>query len=477
MRDKLSLVKWANLAMSGKILIVDDVATNRIVFKVKLGAACYQPILAADGASCLRLAQEAAPDLILLDLTLPDMPGIEVLQRLRDHPASRDIPVVVLSALPDPEARLAALRAGADDFLTKPIDDATLMARLRNLLRAREAAAELGQREAPIHALGLAEDRAPFEGPGMVALVANRAETALRWRRDLIAVVPDRIVVLSREEALAEGGMDTGDVADIFVIDTDLGQAGGGLRLMSELRSRAPTRHAAICIVHPAGAVDTAAMAYDLGADEQVDTGMDPREMGVRLRGLLRRKRAADRLRASVQDGLRLAVIDPLTGLYNRRYAIPQLAAIAEHAHKSSAGLAVMVIDLDRFKTVNDRWGHAAGDAVLAEVARRLSDNLRSDDLLARIGGEEFLVALLTTGLPQARATAERLCEAVQEQPIALPCGGSLSVTVSIGLAISDRGRPPRMEPVTEVVNRADRALLAAKSNGRNKVTISRSAA
>ncbi|HEX9858673.1 MAG TPA: diguanylate cyclase, partial [Paracoccaceae bacterium] len=304
-----------------------------------------------------------------------------------------------------------------------------------------------------------------------------RAETALRWRRDLIAVVPDRIVVLSREEALAEGGMATGEGADVFVIDTDLGRAGGGLRLMSELRSRAPTRHAAICIVHPEGAVDSAAMAYDLGADEQVHTGIDPREMGVRLRGLLRRKRAADRLRASVQDGLRLAVIDPLTGLYNRRYAIPQLAVIAGHAQQNGAGFAVMVIDLDRFKAVNDRWGHAAGDAVLAEVARRLSDNLRSDDLLARIGGEEFLVALLTTGLPQARATADRLREAVQERPFALPCGASLLVTVSIGLAICDRGCPRRSEPVAEVVDRADRALLAAKSNGRNMVTISRSAA
>ncbi|MGB8812522.1 MAG: diguanylate cyclase [Paracoccaceae bacterium] len=463
--------------MVGKILIVDDVATNRIVFKVKLGAACYQPLMAADGESCLHLAQQEAPDLILLDLMLPDISGIEVLGRLRADPMTRDIPVVMFSASPTPEDRLAALQAGADDFLTKPIDDATLMARLRNLLRAREAVTELGQHDAPMYALGLAEARAEFEGPGIVALVADRAETALAWRRGLAAVLSDRLVVLSREEALAEGAAGTGDGPDVFVIDADLGGSGGGLRLMSELRSRAVTRHAAICIVRREDAVETAAMAYDLGANDLVSAGVDLREMAVRLRGLMRRKHNADRMRASVHDGLRLALIDPLTGLYNRRYALPALAAISERSAETDSGFAVMVIDLDRFKAVNDRYGHAAGDAVLVEVARRLSENLRSGDLLARIGGEEFLVALPASGLPQAQATAERLCEVVQERPIALPGGGSLSVTVSIGLAISEQQWPLQAESVAEVVDRADHALLVAKANGRNKVTISRTAA
>lgn len=459
--------------MVGKILIVDDVATNRIVFKVKLGAACYQPILASDGASCLRMAREDQPDLILLDLMLPDMSGVEVLQRLRADRATCDIPVVVFSASHDPEMRLATLLAGADDFLSKPIDDQILMARLRNLLRAREAMADLGHRSAPVHILGLAEGRAEFEGPGTVALVAERAETALRWRKDLLPLVSDRIVVLSREEALADG-LRGGVVPDIFVVDADLGGPGAGLRLMSELRSRAATRHAAVLILRQDDGANTAAMAFDLGANDLVTASCPPRELGVRLRTLMQRKRAADRMRASVKDGLRLAVIDPLTGLYNRRYALPQLAAISDRSAETGISFAVMVVDLDRFKSVNDSFGHAAGDAVLVEVARRLSDNLRAGDLLARIGGEEFLVALPEAGLPQAHATAERLCEVIRETPIALPGGSSLTVTVSIGLAISDAAGAAKIEAVGDVVERADRALLVAKSGGRNKVTISR---
>ena len=218
-------------------------------------------------------------------------------------------------------------------------------------------------------------------------------------------------------------------------------------------------------------------MAFDLGAHDLAEAGGDPRELALRLAGLLRRKRMSDNLRATVRDGLRLAVIDPLTGLHNRRYGLNQLAGIAEAARVERACFAVMVVDLDRFKTVNDRWGHAAGDAVLVEVAQRLADNIRAGDLLARIGGEEFLIALPGAALPEARAVAERLCDVVKDRPIALPGGGSLRITTSIGLAVSQGGAPLQREAVQSVIDRADRALLTAKSAGRNRVTVDRSAA
>ncbi len=462
--------------MDGKILIVDDVATNRIVFKVKLGAAMYQPLLAADGASCLRVAREESPDLILLDLMLPDMSGIDVLYQLRADPMTRDIPVVVFSASSDQSARLLALAAGADDFLTKPIDDQTLLARLRGLLRSREDV--VGAQAAGLDVLGLAEPAAAFEHPGLIAVVTDHAERAMRLRRELTGVMTDRIVVLNRAEVLADGAPSRSGNPDIYVIDNDLGGAGGGLRLMSDLRSRTATRHAAICILRADAAPESAVIAFDLGANDLVPAEVGARELALRLRTLLRRKRVADRMRASVHDGLRMAVTDPLTGLHNRRYAIPHLAGIAERAQADGSAFAVMVIDLDRFKSVNDRWGHAAGDAVLVEVARRLAADLRASDLLARIGGEEFLVAIPQTNLADARAVAERLCHAVEERPIQIADEGQLTVTVSIGLAISQGGGILQHdEPVAEIINRADHALLVAKSGGRNQVTISRTAA
>ena len=463
--------------MVGRILIVDDVATNRIVMKVKLTAAGYRPVVAPDGATALAMARAELPDLVLLDLMLPDLSGIEVLTRLRADPLTQELPVVVLSAQPDSDLRVACFRAGADDCLPKPVDDQTLLARIRSFMRQRAEFEGLGPTpSAALPLLGLAEPAAAFAPPARVALITARPETAMRLRREIGAYSCDRPVAMTAEEALAEG-LRPGGAPDAFLIEADLAVAGGGLRLMSELQSRSNTRHAAFAILNSPDATFAPAMAFDLGAHDVAGTETSACELALRLDRLVRRKRADDRLRASVQDGLRLAVIDPLTGLYNRRYAVARLAAIAEGAAASGGEFAVMVVDLDRFKSVNDRWGHAAGDTVLVEVAERLGLSLRSGDLLARIGGEEFLAALPATGLSEARNVAERLCHAVEAAPVLLPCGTRIAVTVSIGLAI---GRAPKTEaedPVRDTVDRADRALLAAKSAGRNQVTISRPAA
>ena len=457
--------------MARRILIVDDMATNRIVLKVKLGAAFYDTVLARDGAEALALVRSTAPDLVLLDYRLPDMDGISVTRALRADPATRNLPVVMFTATDDAQAKLDALAAGADDFLQKPIDDGVLLARIRNLLRDRDDSAGPDLHTGDLRACGFAEPGTGFDVPGRIALIAARPAVGLRWRAALATHLADHIDILTREEALAGAA---GALPDLYIIAANLGAQGNGLQLMSHLRSHPDTRHAAICMVLPADHTSEAAMALDLGANDLIADGFDGRETALRARALIRRKRAADQGRAAVRQGLKLAVTDPLTGLYNRRYALPALAQMNRTAQEAAARCAVMVIDIDRFKSVNDRFGHAAGDTVLAEVARRLAGALRPGDLLARIGGEEFLAALPDISEPEAREIAERLCRAVRGRPVVLPGdGGRLHVTVSIGLALS--GPPPGS--AAEVIERADRALLAAKSEGRNQVTLSRTAA
>lgn len=464
--------------MHGRILIVDATATNRVIHKVKFAKAFYEPLLAADGAACLRIAAQDRPDLILLDPDLPDMPGTEALARLRSDAATRSIPVIVLLARRDAATRLAALRAGADEVMEKPVNDSVLLARVRNLLRGRAEAGIVAQAlgDSLPGFLGLAEPPAGFEPAGLIALIAARPETALLWKRQLQQRMRDALVVLSREQAMALPPERGDGIPDVFVIEADLDLAGDGLRLMSALKTHAGTRHSAFCIVAKRGDGAAAEIAFDLGADDVVALVAPEDELELRLRTLLRRKRQTDRTRATLEDGLRLAMVDPLTGLYNRRYALPRLAGIAAQAAAEAQPFAVMVVDLDRFKAVNDRHGHGAGDAVLVEVARRLSDNLRMSDLLARIGGEEFLVALPQTGLPEAERVAERLRQVIGEEPIALPAGGALRITVSIGVAVG-QGGAEAAEDAAALVDRADQALLLSKSAGRNLVTFSKSAA
>ncbi|MFN4129164.1 MAG: diguanylate cyclase [Paracoccaceae bacterium] len=475
--------------MDGRILIIDDVATNRIVFKVKLGAARYHPLMAAGGAEGLRLARKERPDLILLDLMLPDLSGIEVLHHLRDDPMTRDIPVIVVSSSIALEDRLLALEAGADDVFVKPYDDDLLMARLRNLLRSRQDLADLTEgRDATM--FGMAEPGAEFRQPGHLApghlvLVTDRPEMALKLRRDLSPLMRDTISVLGHGNVLSDQGLGG---ADIYVIDAEVGPHPGSfpseraLRLLSDLRSRTTTRHAGICLMTGPAPRAEVKMGFDLGANAMLTTDMPIVETVLRLRAVLRAKRRADQRREQVQDGLRLAMIDPLTGLFNRRYANARLAVMAQRAGREGRALAVMVADIDRFKSVNDRYGHTVGDDVLVEISHRLGATLREGDLLARIGGEEFLIALPFTTLDEAQALARRLCHKVEQRPVLLDGGEALTVTVSIGLALSDAvpsgGHCCDPALVDALIGRADQALLASKRAGRNQVTLAaRSAA
>jgi two-component system cell cycle response regulator len=460
--------------VAGKILIVDDISTNRIVLKVKLAAAFYQTVQAASGKEAIELARELRPDLILLDINLPDADGIEVCREIKSGPATRGIPIVMVSAERNESMRLSALRAGAEDVFWKPFDDAVLLARLRSILRAREAEQELGLRDATYRELGLAETAAPFDREASVVMIAPARMIAEGWASAIAPHMRCRTTILDPATALL--ALEDFVVPDVILVAADLGAPDGGLRLLSELRSRRATRFSSICVALPLEAQETAAIALDLGASDLIEFHASGEEMALRLQTQVERKRRADRLRSTVEAGLKLAMTDPLTGLHNRRYAIPHLGRMARRAADSGRSFALMVLDLDRFKTVNDTHGHAAGDAVLVEVAQRFRHNLRSVDLVARFGGEEFVVALPDIALGPAQATAERLRRVVQDQPVLLPGGVAVRVTLSIGLAMGG-GEDEADSAVDLLIDRADRALMAAKAEGRNQVTVSRSAA
>jgi two-component system cell cycle response regulator len=459
--------------MCGTILIVDDVATNRIVLKVKLAAERYAVAQASTGREALAAVRGAAqgdrPDLVLLDVGLPDMDGVAVLRAMRSDPQTADIPVLMFTAAADRALRLRALAAGADGFLDKPFDDAVLLARIRSLLRDPARSARARAEARALGAIGLAEPAAGFAAQAHVALVAPRAETAMAWRRRLAPHLSDRISVLDRDEALATAGLP--GAPDLYVIgDTGSAGRGSGHALLADLRARGGGREAAFCLILPTAGGDAAAIAFDLGAGDVLAEDFDGEEAAARLRVLLGRKRSADALRAAVRAGLEAAVHDPLTGLWNRRYAMPTLARMVEAAGRAGRRCAAMLVDIDQFKRINDGYGHAAGDAVLAGVARRLSGLAGTDALVARIGGEEFLVALPDATEATARAVADRIRAGVEAAPFALTEGvaASLKLTVSIGVAVSRR----EGDAADRLMAAADRALLVAKAEGRNQVTL-----
>lgn len=462
--------------MSGRVLVVDDVATNRLLLRAKLSAAYYDVIAAQNGTEGLEIARREQPDMILLDVLMPDLDGYAVCAALKSQPETAHIPVIMVTSLDTPEERVRGLEVGADDFLSKPFSDLALFARVRNLLRMKMMFDELRLRELTTRELGLSDfvpekDMEPdYTAPILIApgSLAEGADWAERLRGGLGAAT---IETASEREAQNLARL---ELPDCVVVNHRMMEGGDGLRFVSTLRASPETRQSAILLVVDKGDVETAAKGLEIGASDYIEAPFDPSELTARVRSLLRRKTYSDWLRRSVRDGLKMAVIDPLTGIYNRRYASQHMKSVMDRARETDGFFAVMMIDLDKFKRLNDRHGHDAGDAVLREFSRRLQENIRGVDLVARFGGEEFFVALPDSDHEAAAAAAERIRRAIEGRPFHLPNGaGEVEVTVSIGVAIADGTD----DDAAEVIRRADRALYEAKAGGRNRVTFSAVAA
>ena len=454
--------------MPGRILVVDDIATNRLVLRAKLSSAYYEVLLAENGEQALDMARTEQPDIILLDVYMPGIDGHQVCRALKEDRELSHIPVVMVTGANSTEEKLRGLDAGADDFLTKPVNDLALFARVRNLMRTKMMFDELRLRDSTSRELGLGDFLSNLtsgaEMRGDVLIAPPDAATATCWQNKLTGAMEVQVTVTGTEREAANLGML--ELPDVYIIHHRIAEGGDGLRLVSALRSRPETRHAAIILIVGPDDLQAAAQGLELGASDYIIEPFDTHEIVARLRSQLRRKQLSDSLRSNVRDGLKLAVIDPLTGLFNRRYAMQHMSGILERAAKSGQPFAVMLIDLDRFKSVNDRWGHDAGDLVLTEFSRRLRENVRGVDLVARLGGEEFLLVMPDTTSDAAALAAERVRRAVEDTPFPVP-GGAIDVTVSIGVAIAGSADID----AEAIIKRADCALYAAKDTGRNRVT------
>lgn len=452
--------------MTGRILIADGLATNRITLKVRLSAACHDVMTASAVPQLMALAQQDRPDLIILGSSLPGGDPIDACRKLRCSPDTMAIPLLVLC---DPTMRLAALRAGATATLDGKVDEHMLLARIRSLLR---------QQDETRIVQGMAESQAPFEAADRadVTLIADTPGRALCWKHLLSQRLNCRFVIHDAEQALASAARD--NPAELYVIAADLDHPGEGLRLLAELRSRPISRDASFIVAVAEGRTDISTIALDLGAGDTIPLSLQPDTVAeataIAIDSQIRRKRQADRHRAEAERNRLWAMTDPLTGLYNRRYALPRLMAIAQDAQDRRSPFSVLAMDLDRFKLINDHYGHTAGDAVLVEVASRIGAAIAHHGLTARIGGEEFLAILPLTSEDQAAQIAETVRQSIIARPIALPQrigGGELPVTLSIGIAAGgiEAGSDP-VRLAEDAMDRADRAMLAAKSLGRNRV-------
>ncbi len=450
--------------MSARVLVVDDILPNVKLLEAKLSSEYYDVLTATSGEEALLKVEQDNPDLVLLDVMMPGMDGFEVCRRIKQNPAFAHIPVVMVTALTDTVDKVRGLESGADDFLSKPVNDTALMARVSSLVRLKMTVDEWRARENTASQLGVLDiSKSVMDEPvdyARVLVVEDQNfesdKITETLHRDNDNVVP------------VDSGMKAMEYAsqhdfDLLIVSLNMKRE-DGLRLCSHLRSNERTRAVPIIMVATEEDMERIARGLEIGAHDYIMRPIDRNELLARARTQVRRKRFQKRLRDSYENSLEMAVRDGGTGLFNRRYLEVHLQKKLDDSKESGKNVGVLILDIDHFKDVNDTHGHVVGDEVLKVFAERLFDNLRGFDLVARLGGEEFVAILPDVPTDKAMYIAERLRRSIADEPVKHGKEKELRISTSIGGAIIEPGK----YTVQQVLDRADKALYEAKKGGRN---------
>ena len=447
--------------MSARILVVDDLAPNRNLLDVKLSAEYYDVLTAASGEEAIEIASKERLDLILMDIIMPGgMNGFEATKKLKADPALYHIPVIMVTALEETKDRIRGLEAGADDFITKPIDDFNLTARVRSLLRLKMTTDQI------LSHMGSAADQNRLvmdkinEQSGRVLVVGDEGGIPAKVA-NMIDAGHEVVVEHDPVEALrkAKAGYD-------LIIVSLVARSFDGLRLCASIRFHAESRDTPILVVGNPDDLPSCVRAFDLGVNDSIMRPVEKQELKARMATLLRRKFYADALKDNFNEDMEMVVSDPLTGLGNRRYFDRQVEPLFQALDEHARPFSILVFDIDHFKRVNDMLGHDMGDQILKEVAARIVTNMREVDIVSRYGGEEFMIAMPDTVGEEAKRAADRIRQSMAGTPIFVD-GKGISVTTSCGVA-----QVVPNEQLREVFRRADSALYKAKREGRNQVVL-----
>jgi two-component system, cell cycle response regulator len=452
--------------MTARVLVVDDLLPNIKLLEVRLTAEYFDVRTATNGTDAVAICERGDCDIVLLDVMMPGMDGFEVCRHLKNSPLTAHLPVVMVTALDQPADRLKGLEAGADDFLTKPVNEVALLARVKSLVRLKMLTDELRTRASATRDVGISDPNAAALADtglgGKILIVDDRAASYERLAHSLGQVHNVEIETNPQQAMLRapEGNF------DLIIVSLGLDNF-DGLRLCSQIRTMERTRKVPLLIIADLDDEQRILRGLEIGVNDYLTRPVDRNEMLARVRTQVRRKRYIDSLGNAVTQSMEAAIVDTLTGLHNRRYMQSHLTQLINEGASSGTSFSLMILDIDHFKQVNDTWGHDAGDEVLKEFSARIRKAIRGVDMPCRSGGEEFVVLMPETEPQVAQLVAERIRMRVERQPFPIYGGKkSISVTVSVGVSGYRSGHTT----ADALMKRADEALYRAKRDGRNRV-------
>lgn len=468
--QKAEIRKAKHLRKKHKILIVDD---DRLNVKLLSTAFCpeqFETFTAYGGEEALEKVVKESPDLILLDIKMPDLDGIEVTRRLKHNPDTKHIPIILVTGLDEKESKSKGLKAGADEFLRKPVSRVEIQTRVRSLLDLKNYREQLTSRlESKPFLLETVQHQTSCHQigclPTVVVVEPNEQEAQLiqaylEQQSLHIEVYGNGRQALDR---FKKGNVDL-ILLDILLPDIK------GFEVCSFLKESEELKNVQVLIVTSLQDIESKIQFIELGIDNLLSKPIDERELKARVKALLEKKVFLDKLTENYKSALNCAIIDKLTGLYNRAYLIHFLSLETKRSKRRKDLVSLLMIDLDDFKQFNDGLGHLVGDELLREFGDLLRSSSREVDFLARYGGEEFVVVLPYTDSSGALTYAENIRKKAEVHCFScLSSPAQKGPTLSIGIATF----PCDASSVEELIHKADVALYQAKKQGKNHVCLS----
>jgi len=446
-----------------KILIVDDEPLNVKLLAAMLPPDQYSTLRAYSGEEALKKVADEAPDLVLLDIMMPGLNGYDITRMLKDDPKIRDIPIILVTAFGGTDNRIRGLEAGADEFINKPVNKAELLARVRSLLRLKQYQDQLKAHTRSLDSFttaGNTEGRArdQIDLPSIVIVEddekdAKLIQSLLHGEPYQIKLAEDGQQIISRAQH---------ERVDIVLLDILLPRM-NGYEVCRTLKSTEHTKNIQIIAITNLADLDSKIKGLESGLDDYLVKPVNMVELKTRVKSLVKKKAYLDQLCAKYEMALHTAITDNLTGLYSRGYFDHFLDLEIKRALRQKTPVALLLIDVDNFKEINDTFGHLLADKILNRLATLLKSNIREMDFAARYGGEEFTVVMPNTDIKEARQAAERIRHAVYSCQLD-SCSSKL--TVSLGVAIY----PFDANSKDELIVKADSALYEAKRDGKNRV-------
>lgn len=447
--------------MTANILVVDDLERNVKLLEAKLKSEYYNVFSAQSGPEALESLKNNKIDVVLLDVMMPGMDGFETCKNIKSNPETKYIPVLMVTALSDPDNRIKGLEAGADEFLTKPLNDSALFARVKSLTRMKSVIDELKLRNDTNKRLG--ESSVEFRedvSDSKIAIINDDSGQAENIERILSKLTKDIKITPTFSELQNIKGYSP----DLIILSSHL-EKEDPLRVSAVARSDENFKKSSLMLSIEEENIHIVIKAMELGINDYFIYPVDEAELSARIRTQLRRKKYMDDLRSALEDSVNLSLKDGLTGLFNRRYFDAHIRQLVKKSEEENKPLRLLMCDIDHFKQVNDAHGHQAGDAILKNFSEILKNNFRITDLIARYGGEEFCILLYDVNSADAMNLAERTRKSVESTRFPIPGAKTIDKTVSIGIAEYQKG-----ETVESFIERADKALYEVKNGGRNMV-------